>query len=501
MYKVLLVDDDSKVHMGLTKYVKWNDYGFCIEGTAKSKDEALDKLMNNHYDLMITDIRMPGGTGLELLDEIRSSGDDISVAILSGYGEFDYARQAMKNGALSYLMKPVDFDELHRLLGEVKKNLDDKNHSAKQYEAFLLERAVHRMLRNQDIESEQTIGEKIAWIKKDGAKAVFRLQYLGDDTDSDREAFVNTWSEATAKCQNVLVQKGIHEYVAVIEMAEDCRKLLDEMIIPKGWAVGMSSVRQSGDALGEMYEEASRAVYLHGLYKGQVVFFEALENNLLYSSNLDNALEEKLERDLSIANYSKFIERLQKAFNEKASLGLSLDYLLQFMIQVTSIIQRYFIEHQMYGRIQDKVHSLNRNIVLCNSSDRVLSESLAVLEEVFKICQESRNSSGIVDKAIAYIDQNYGKDISLEIVADSIFIHPIYLSRVFKEKTGSRFSEYLTRVRLNKAKELLEDHHLKTYQISEMIGYESPKYFSRVFKENIGCSPRDYRRSLGDGSS
>lgn len=499
MYNVLLVDDDEKAYMGLKKYIQWNSYGFKVQACADSMQEALKILEQEEIDLVITDIRMPKGSGLELIERLRKHDADVCVGILSAYGEFEYAKSAMKNGALSYLMKPVDFDEMHEFLKETAKILSERQQTNKRYEQFVIEKTLLAMVKNEQRIHQDFFLHKHPWVMDVHPKALVRLQCIKEISKEKKQAFIRRWEEDNQDIEILTIPKSDNEYISLIAVRDkDWLDKIPDFLVASGWIIGISNVHEIASNISKLYDEASRAVYAHSMYPKQVIFYEETKKHLLQGNDLDPVLEAQLQRDLSIENYGKFIERLHEQYNKKALQGSCVEFSLRFMVQIAALVQRYFIEHQKYTKIQELIYSMTRNIVLCNSSERIFDEAIQTFEAVFELCARSKNSSGIIEKAKAYIEVNYDKEISLEIVADYIYIHPIYLSRLFKERTGDKFSSYLTHVRLAKAKELLKEKSLKTYQISEMIGYESSKYFSRVFKENIGCSPREYRRSLGN---
>ena len=409
IYQVLIVDDEEIVCRGLARFVKWEKYGFQVSGTAASGEEALSILGKKPIDLIFMDIRMPQMTGLELLKLVKEQYPQTKCVILSGYSDFSYAQEAIRNGASDYLTKPVVLKDIETLLERLSSEFTHQQKESlihtNRMEALLLSAVKgyshidpHRydlpnlkqwyglsmLLKNKSF-SQMEIDEKKQQMRSQISSVIPSAIFLDDELSSLFALL--PWESDTS----------FDSLTALLEQL--CFGL-------KEWSCGASSLKYGFGELQEGWEESRKAQLFHQT--------KPTDSIILYSNIKQNL-----------------------ACTPTPALDISRE-------------------------VPDE-KNINKDVI-----------------------QEIQN----------FICCHYAENISLNSLAEQFYLHPNYLSRLFKEKTGHNFVEYLTEIRMEKVKELLRSSNKKIIEICDMTGYDNPRYFSKVFKQYTGMTPREYRDTL-----
>ncbi len=360
MYNVLIVEDMDIARLELRRLKLWGEKsGFIITAEARNGEEALQKFENNRIDMVITDIRMPKINGIELLSHIVEKSLCSCVVLLSDFTEFSYAKQGIVLGAFDYISKPVNEEELAKLLQRAGQFIENEHK----------EKARIRKL-------EETAGEKI------------------------ETAFPS----------------------------EEVSRLIE--LIEAGSAPMVEAARMV-DVVGSSFN--------HDPIKVQSI----LQNGI---SRISDGL---IDRN----------SWLQKFINAGEYKNLSFYNLNEF--------------HEMKNRFLQSVQKL---------------------ASLFRTLRCGIHDSGVAGDVCRYILNNVDTELSLGIVADKLYMNKNYVSEAFKQKTGMSFVEYLTLVKMERAKILISVDGLKTYQAAETLSFNDTEYFSRIFKKHAGMSPTDYRQ-------
>jgi two-component system response regulator YesN len=357
MYKVLIVDDDKTTRYMLKRFKKWSENGFVIKEEACDGKEALKKLESGQFDLVITDIKMPGMDGIEFLNELKVTKVDICVIFLSTHSDFNYAKQGIRLGVFDYMTKPVNDDVLGETLERTKRHLDEKN------------------LQKMKFEEE--------------------------------------------------------------------RKLLEENLqfyYPKKREINLVSLLMSGDS--QILEEAERTF---------LDISNTCENNFYKMDMLLEKVLTKLSEEMAVVYPWLGIVEKMESWDSIPYGGGAED------------LKKRFVEY--IGRM---------------------------LETVRKY--ELHQPDSIVKKTCEYVLNHVEDDISLEKIAQEVHMRSDYIGKLFKKKTGYHFSDYVTKVKMEHAKYLIRTGNYKNYEVSEKLGYSSPDYFSRLFKNYTGYTPIEFRK-------
>lgn len=349
MVKIVIVDDEKMIREGLVNTMPWEDMGIEVVGSAGNGLAALEIIREKQPHIVLTDIRMPKMNGIELLQSIREESSKIKVVILSGYDEFAYAQQAIKHGAADYILKPVNAEELQKVIKRLESDLKEEIH--------------------EDLSLIQ--------LRKG-------------------------------------IEKQIEQYVAAVQARnrETAFSILNAII------ENLTMQNASTEQIHRLYFEIVESV-IHAMEKGGLQITEELRGEYLNSF-------------VDLLNFTKQQE------------------------------------------LKKWIHDFTENLVGFAADKKGDSYRL------------------VIKKAIEYMEQHFNEEISVQRVAMAVYLSPNYFSHIFKKIKKESFTDYLNKIRIEKAKQLLSNHLYKVYEVSDMVGYSDYKYFSSVFKKLVGVSPTQY---------
>ncbi len=507
MYKVLLVDDEEMVTQGLSRFVQWEEAGFQVAGTALSVSQALAQLEESAVDLVITDIQMPGQSGLDLIGLLKEKYPRIKTIILSGYSDFAYAQQALRLGALDYLTKPVNFRAMKELLLRVRETLDKEKKNNGQ-DARLQELLSHTMILN--MANGLPYDEKRAAVCLDVHCAVRAVRLTPRERDVPAQGMqdlAQMMQELFAPCHVVsptasellCVLEGHRESGAVRWELESlcahtlavCVGISDEQ---EGYVRLRTAAIQAGRAMRYQKARSSAGILLYDQVRE--IFASSADDEDSTIRELVEKFSNPEERVHLIADFSAALSMLetQSDFSMTRAQRLCTEFLVELDAPVQAQISS---ENSRHARLSETL----LDVLSAQTIPELQGYMAQYLEQLFaqlKQEDEAKHSGELIDRIKKYMQQHFAEDLRLTVLSELFYVCPAYLSRLFKKKTGIKFVEYLTRLRMEKAKELLADPSLMIYTISEMVGYENPRYFSRLFKETTGCTPQEYRSGLFD---
>lgn len=538
MIKVFLVEDEIIIRNGIKNSIDWETHGYEFAGEASDGELALPMILEKKPDILITDIKMPFMDGLELSEQVKKALPDTKIMILSGYNEFDYAKMAIKIGVTDYLLKPISSEKLleaiDKVADEIRKEQTEKE-QMNQYAREMQENKETEKFQffNQVFAGSMPFGECLEQGKQLGIEIsaegycviLFKTVMIDHPMDYN-EDIVNAmeeienlgeqtekllWFRRGVEGWGFIVQGAVGEELTarVQKLQENLEKILEkyknlEYFGGIGSQVGrFSEIRKS-------YHDANRAFAER--------FSRSFSQFVLYSEVHKVQMQDDVEmhRLGTMAENRKMLERFLKTGTEnevKSFMDAYFDAVGKQNLQ--SMMLRQYIVMDTFISIQSLGDSLNieKNELEEGLGDvrevsqyvQDLSATKKYLEDlVRRMIQMREQASGrryseIIEKARDYIGQNYmSEDISLNLVAASVNISPSYFSSLFSQEVGSTFVEYLTGVRMEKAKELLMCSDKRTSDIGYEVGYKDSHYFSYIFKKTQGCSPKEFR-SRGRG--
>lgn len=469
MYRVLVVDDEKIEREGI-KFLLSREEGEFEISEASNGRQALEILRNEEIDLLLTDIKMPHMDGLELAKKAKEEKEELQIVIFSGYNDFSFAQEAIRYGVKEYVLKPVDPDIFSETLEKVRSEIDkNKNRKIKDQ-------------KEQDFLQQYFLQNYIYTGKK---------EILAEDMRKElRRIFF--YLNLNARQSLFLFNDVYCDYLLVANQLYTVMKRQ----YPGSFHLAVSRKFEGCEALPEIMTELEQQMEERFYHPENHVFSnEEEEYSHVDKAVQDSQLMQRISEDIS----RKDIQQLKVHFQcltdkYKSSTQFSAMY-IKFVF--SNVIQALFEETQF-----SEERRLDKEIDrLYNCSD--ISQILQVTEEnireyenfLERSMSESRNEVAAVKN---YIYQHYGEDLSLEMLAEKVYLSSGYLSFIFKKETGMNLNRFIRVFRMEKAKELLCSTNMKVAQVSEKVGFSNVSYFCRSFREYYGSSPESYRKGTGD---
>jgi len=515
MYNIVIVDDEPSIREGLAQLLDWESLGFTIAGAAASGKEALRLYADIQPDLMIVDIRMPGMDGMALIRELKKGEADVRVLVLSGYADFEYARQAIALGVDNYLLKPVDEDELTEYLAVIKQSLDAA--AAKRG----LEHRTARRLRGERLaamlsgerhEAEAWATELASWgLRAEGYRVVL-IDIRGEGGEAAHaqgqiaDRLANTYEKAGGA---VIFRAGAQVGLLLGESRlrdSERRKLMTSL---GEWAerLGCCVFAAAGDGVAAAadipfsYGTAKQRLQYRFFYDGADFIDEETAGRLPAPSMrpIDPEallpLTEQLYLSVSSGNVLRVAplveeigDRMLSGGEGEASLKARFVQLLTRLLEKLSV--RDPAAREASAAYEKKLLEINE----ARGYDSMLTQIAALLADFARRADDGGGERQI-EKMKQLIDSHYPDNLKLEKLAAAFNYNSAYLGKLFKTVTGDSFNTYLDKVRIARAKQLLQAG-LKVYEVAERVGYTNPDYFHAKFRKYEGLSPSAYRGML-----
>ena len=535
MYKILLVDDEILVRDAIRENIDWKGMDCELVGDCENGQQAAEFVQNHEVDIVLTDICMPYMDGMELSHFLHDNYPDIIIVIFSGFGEFEYAKRAIQYNVSEYMLKPITAMELTKVIERMKEKADARQKEKNKIQILMRDSQGYKknanMIRSKTIEAlvncTRDVKESLDELEKMGIQmeassyrvAVFDMDLYSDlyqiDTEKRQEsalmAFVlyNVSDEiVNEKKAGVAYQEGSNR-VCVIFMGnktkegsalirETCQEIKDKVKEVIGIEVSMG--------IGSWVRSPGELIFSHRMAE------KAIQRRYLLGGNLLIDMEEdETDQVISIQDY---LEQLKNAIKtgKKEEMDRILDK-IEVEIRGALVDKSYACVYlqQVIRVIGNSVQSMvsdgadiimEREKLLKAVTEHKCFQAAADLvrayaQKMFEELTNYNSSAGQRQASLAmdYIRNNYmDTELSLNSICSYLNISTSYFSTIFKDITGETFVEALTRTRMEKAKELLENTTLKNYEIAEKVGFSDPHYFGISFKKMTGKTPTEYAR-------
>ena len=538
MLKVFLVEDEFVVREGIKRNIDWqaNGYEFC--GEAGDGELAFPMIQKIKPDIVITDIRMPFMDGLELSRLIKKEFPWIEIVILTGFEEFEYAKEAVSLGVAKYLLKPISGDELLKEIADIADKIKEKKKEREIREKYAAE-----MEENLLKEKKELFQHLVT-----GSKSMPELLEIAERLKLDLSAL---WYNVIL----VKVQSANHspeEYSGrMISVEKKLRFLVDEpYIISFDRNLEGKALLFKADSIEEL--ELMQKRYIEGLeteltgderyrYFGGIgkpvnrlrelpASFECAshafaqrylvkENCFLDGNAMDATLHtereefdihnidpkelqnDKIREFLKLGNKEEVIYFVDEYFKRQGASALKSTIFRQYIVMDVYFCVAAFLEELQIDRAE--IGAFDVNAEMLQSKEKAVEYVTGIMEKTVEL--RDKNASNrygtIVEQVKKYIEEHYvEEELSLNLLASYVNFSPNHLSMVFSQQTGQTFIKYLTDFRMNKAKELLRGTSMRSSEISLEVGYRDPHYFSYLFKKTQGMTPTQYRgKKSGEG--
>ncbi|MDD3251277.1 MAG: response regulator [Lachnospiraceae bacterium] len=514
MYRAILCDDNEIILEGLKTQVQWQKLGIELSATAVNGQEALSLIQRYKPDILITDIRMPYIDGLELSRKARMLNPQIVILIISAYDDFEYARSAIHLGALDYILKPINIDSLNQLLAtaadtckkqhhdqhtiitnifksllipsnrtaEALALLDENGVMLDQYCCVMLAELNQNRTMGLSEEIKYSIARKFSGIGKDNiADNVYQLEV----TDT-QYLFLLT---SVSRLQLSILRTELFQRIRGLFPAN--HDYTDVSIAAGNFYLGLDHISRS-------YADAKEAMKLH--------FIKGSNADLLYEEIAVYASNEKAKQIAAQMDSGIDLIPALKAGNRDA-VNLRLNDLRQWLLQKGSDSYLYMTVSigSFYNNLSRELEESGINIrelfddpvsefskiTSSGTLDSCIENLRTSLYQICDYITKNQSKYGkIISEALAYMQTHYqDSNLNIDVVANAIGLSPSYFSTIFRSEAGITFTDYLIRLRMEKAKTLLENGNMKIYEISQQVGYENAAYFSAAFKKYFGKSP------------
>ena len=533
MLKVILADDEKKVIFLLQRLIDWEQAGYEIVGIAHDGLSALRLVEETQPHLLVTDIRMPGCSGIDLIRQARELQPSLHCIIISGYREFEYAQKAIKYGVEDYLLKPLKKDELYSILLRIRDKLgeEEKIESRRQKNAINRQAQLLKDLRDaaardlpfagaEEIHDSYGVDLLPDAAEKSAGGNVFYAMVIHPDIPgaesgpgSRRILMQHSLDIVRKNIENIsaasaagLIPEGIAAILSApafdaVDVRQCSTKIRKEIEQQRDlfWGIRVSiSVGSRKSTAGELSSSLREALWLCAdRVCGGPSLRDAESEEISFDSHyrMQPGIRRKLQESAEYLDSSFFAATLSNSFSE----------LQQVRPLYGSMVAEWFEEVVRdcgFGLAQQKnsppsfEEDLIRRFWYCRSLQEVYDLLLQEISGIIDRMQEEKaeQESRPITLAKKYIQDHFEEPLRLEDISDMVGFNATYFSSLFKKETGQGFADYLAHVRVERAKSLLMSDDRSVMDVCEMVGYKDLKYFSRLFKKITGISPSDYRK-------
>lgn len=538
MLKVFLVDDEASVRESLRDNIMWQQHGYQFAGEASDGEMALPLIRKIKPDVLITDINMPFMDGLALAGIVKQEFPQIKVVIISAHDDFEYAQRAIRAGVECYMLKPISRSALQKELQEIREKFEsEREHEnfqekfkedMQEYEQFsrkiFFEKVFEGHLSVQEIyEEAQRFSLEMDAASYNLAMVSLREKRNAEEHSKESRLLAGKREELTRYFQRypeyLMFRWNINTYGILLkgeeEQMEELRGRCRETIIricsghdsEIEWCCAIGEPVKRLSMLPQVYSRVNHMMSFRFLKPGQHILTmetmgfasRAEGRETLGEVDIAKADPEIIKNFLAhgqVDEIDDFVDNYLESQKEALKSKMFRDYLM-LSIRFTTIafVEKlgYRQEDLLENTYTDKVQILSLNVEdMRFYMQELLQRALELSEQVME-----SQSQKLIKRAIIYIEENYTKDsISLNEVAGAVEVSANYFSTVFRQEMGMTFTEYVTKKRMEKAKQLLRQTERPSGDIAAEVGFKDPHYFSFVFKKTQGCTPREYRAGV-----
>lgn len=534
--KVFLVEDEMVIRRGIKNSIDWEKEGYIFCGEASDGELAYPMIIKEKPDILITDIRMPFMDGLELCKLVKKELPNIKILILSGYDEFDYAKEAIRLGVTEYLLKPISSGKLLEALNGVSESIrrekEDKD-LVRKYMEEMRENTEHEKQKffeqmiagNLSMADALETGKKYEMNLSAGMYNLLLFRFtLGEENRKSGELLGEAEyaiEKLTERLEYVFeFQRGVEGWAFLLmadneeQMSERVKELskdLEEIMknystIAYFGGIGQpvarlreleESFREAERALAARFTmELNRIISVEDIRMAQNV--DTLDDIEITSFGEIEKTRTMLEKFLNNGAEDEIDEFVDVYINELPEENLKSVLMRQYIIMDAYIVMMSFCEkiEGIEGEMQAQSEELKNSMKTIQTLEEIKNYIRMLLKKIIGVRDtiSGRRYSEIIEIAKDQIRKTYMSDeISLNTIAAEVGMSPSYFSSIFSKEMGKTFVEYLTEIRMDRAKELLMCSSMKTSEIGYEVGYKDPHYFSYIFKKTQNCTPKEFR--------
>jgi len=523
-YKAVLCDDDEIITQGLREMIPWEQLNISLCGCAYDGLQAKKLVEQYSPEILISDIRMPFLDGLQLTKAAKNRDKNIKVIIISGYDDFQYAQDAIKVGAMDYILKPIDVDslieQLRRAVAGCEKQ-EEQDSAFRENQEYQEKQIINALI----YKGAEAVCDKLSKLPS-VACGVFIIgidnfehiafRITEEERHSINEVFYRCIQQQLTKGVVIFEQRpGVIGCYVLGENMEKVKEMMNYSINTIQYAFekacvdftitfACSNIHQNLRELQQAYDEASRTMRERFVFPVNSVlhFSQVVYNN-------DPGELKDFEAILAKLDFPCLIKQ-----GNKAEIDAQLDRLKLSLLSIgaQSYLYMKIVTGNIYARLLRELYQLGigedelgfnmldeyKKSAEPQSMDTAMEQLKQSIHRIVDAMEKnSTNYSKMMSKAIAYIDEHYmDHDLSMDNVAQYVHMSPSYFSVIFKAEQGIAFTDYLIQLRIEKSKEFMRHTDLKVFEIAYKVGYDTAAYFSAAFKKVTGYSPTEYREQL-----
>ncbi|MCL6602459.1 MAG: response regulator [Paenibacillus sp.] len=544
MIELLLVDDESYVTESLARTIPWDEIGVIKVHQAASAAEALQIIEQHDIDIVVSDISMPGMSGLQLIEAVNEKWPHIRSILLTGYSDFHYAKKAIQLQAFDYILKPVSDEEFIKSVSGAIEALKDEWDAHDKYHQLLYKRKadysvlhanlMHDLLLGR-VMSERTLSAKLKEYEisfdMDASAALLLIQ-LGKHYMTMDHHTISLMEYAIGNIAEELFKEHFHVWfckaphdclILLVEMRPEVARELEMLdsytlerqnllkaainkfrmnvsnylkgdisLIVSEWFTfpeGMTAAYRGG--LSSMYltvqNETGSVIFLEDRHPQEGVNIKSLET-LYRPPTLIHLLESK--------QWDTARQKIEDVFSDMENARCSREQLYEVFLSITNAFM--YIAHkggQFISQIDQYALDPLLTQSILSSLNKLRDWALEMLGKLQEELSESDQytKSYIIKQVHELVGNPLGHELSVKTIADHVYLHPVYLSKIYKAETGEGLGDYIIRMRMERALYLLKNTNKKIYEITTELGYQNPQYFSKMFKKHYGMTPNEFR--------
>lgn len=533
MYKLMLVDDEDIVRHQVINKIDWAAYGFEIVCEAENGREALELFELYEPDVIITDIKMPFMDGLELSEAILRDYPYTKIIVLTGFDEFEYAKKGIDLHITNYVLKPVSSKELIKILEEVKEKIDEeiehkqnvdrlKRHYERSYDVMR-----HRFMESllQDRIEEDQVKDWLDYYEIPMKGQRFQVCQIQIDRESSRQTLVKPEDLEYEKIalldlvyevdqlfqigtyflsnDDVIVMQSFEEedeqVIANLQMSklEKLRQAC-EKFLPFTITIGCGHIIDNLKDLSKSKLSAGNASdYKLAIGANQVIYINDLEQIEQQEFEFSESDQRALRRMIKTGNQGEYNEYVDNSFNllSQSDESNHTKYVLELFTFLATVAKELGVSvDEVVTKDESILRMLQPNEPLEFKMNKVKAYGRILMEGLTS--KREQSTSTLVQEAKKFAETHYKDwEINIEQISEYLHYSPNYFSSMFKKETGIAFMNYLSSLRIEKAKELLVTTDMKNFEIAMEVGFSSANYFSFCFKKEVTLSPTNYRKT------
>lgn len=540
MIDILLVDDETYVTESLAATIPWEKIGVRFVHQASSAQEAISLLEETSIDIVVTDIQMPDMSGLQLIEAISRSWPNIRCILLTGHNQFDYAKKAVRLQAVDYLLKPVNDDEFMASVSNAAESLREEWEQSDKLNQLMYHRKSDFTVLRANLLHDLVLGRSLSLARiqerleqyelslKVEEEAVLLLLQLGRQFShydlaslSLMEFAIGNIAEEVFREQyHIWHAKAPHEFMVLVislkdpegvqgsEAQRDRRRRLAEnvatlqkhvshylkgdiSVVVTDWfsfPAEISGAYRSGlSTYYRRHQDKSGTVLYAGDQAGDKISVHSIES-LYKPPTLIHLLESK--------QWEAAEERIREVIADLDEEGYSREHLYEVFLAVSNaFLYTSHKQGQSMFTMDHSIYDFMLEPAVIHSREKLLDWAVGTLVRLKEQLSESDHHTRgyIIRQVQEMVSKDLGQDTSVKTIADRIYLHPVYLSKVYRSETGESLGDYIIRMRMEKALYLLKHTNMKIYEITSELGYQNPQYFSKMFKKFYGMTPNEFR--------